>query len=64
MAYYCQCERCGGTMDPGEGLMYSGVGLVCDECSEKLDMEAAYRKRWGSLSKEEMAELRECLPLS
>ena len=61
MAYYRQCDRCGCTMDPGEEVKYPGEGLVCEECAEKLDREAAYRKKW-SLSRELMRELMDELP--
>lgn len=61
MAQYRQCDRCGCTMDCGEGLEYPGVGLVCEECSQEL--ETLYRKRrW--LSKNRMAGLTKDLSAS
>ena len=57
MAYYRQCTRCGCSLDSGEGVMYPGEGLVCEECSEELDLEAAYREKW-CLTKGQVAELK------
>ena len=61
MAYYRRCGRCGGSMDPAEGLAYPGEGVVCEECARELERQEVYRRRW-SLSREQMRELLDELP--
>lgn len=63
MAYYRQCTRCGCSLDTGEGVKYPGEGLVCEECAEELDLEAAYREKW-CLTKGQIAELKKELSAS
>lgn len=57
MAYYRRCGRCGCTMDVSEGSRYPGEGLVCEECSQELDVEEEYRRHW-CLSKEQLQEIK------
>lgn len=39
-----QCKRCGCRMDPGEVQRYPGIGDVCEDCVQELDLEAEHRK--------------------
>ena len=60
MARYT-CERCRCRLDPGEGRNYPGEGIVCDECWEELEAEAAHRSFFG-LTKHQQRDVKCMLP--
>ena len=59
--YKYECCRCGCRLDPGEGVRYPGEGLVCEDCVEELDLEAAHRQLFA-MTKGQQKELKQILP--
>ena len=56
-----QCKRCGCRMDPGEVQRYPGIGDVCEDCVQELDLEAENRKAFH-LTRGQQEEIKRFCP--
>ena len=48
-------------MDPGEAQRYPGVGDVCEDCLQELDLEAEHRKTFH-LTRGQQEEIKRFCP--
>lgn len=41
---YRRCDRCGCSLDPGEGSYWQGEGRICEDCIRELEENGQTRK--------------------